>query len=214
MLSKKEEKLVKKIQNYWKDINNPGSFAGPRILKEELDKKLKKNIPIELVKEALLRIPEYSVTMTKRETKKFRHYQPVAVNDTAEVDLGFITPPYGIYIGFICFVDIMSRKLYAQPIRNKSKKELEKQFTKLLSRAGSYNVISSDGELAFMSEYFKKRSMYLRCKQVGKKAAICENYIRQVKRKIFLYRNINKKKNWSKIIQKICTSINKIPKVT
>lgn len=81
-----------------------------------------------------------------------------------------------------------------------------------MKKSGTFPNIQSDGELEFLRDYFAGKQMYLTVKATGHHSNLIENYIRQVKRKIFLLANVGKRKNWSSYLNSIIHSINEIPK--
>ena len=54
--------------------------------------------------------------------------------------------------------------------------------------------------------------IYSRVKPVGQHAALSENYIRQVKRKLYAYMNTKKTTQWTKALKMVTKSINMTPK--
>ena len=110
--------------------------------------------------------------------------------------------------------DICTRFISTQAIKSKKKDVLEEGYDKIFKRIGTgYTIVQSDGELSFLNKYFEQKRIILKVKPVGQHAALSENYIRQVKRKIYAYINSNKKSNWSKILQKVTKTVNAVPKM-
>ena len=62
---------------------------------------MKKEVPIAIVKEALLQLPSYSLFVVKHKQRITRKYMERRAGRTLETDLAFINPPDGKAIGFI-----------------------------------------------------------------------------------------------------------------
>ena len=79
----------------------PAAFAGPKILQSEIEQKLGRKVSYSKIKNALLELPSYSLTLIKHKQKTTRKYMERRAGHTLETDLAFVNPPDGNMIGFI-----------------------------------------------------------------------------------------------------------------
>ncbi|KAI1710633.1 integrase core domain-containing protein [Ditylenchus destructor] len=112
-------------------------------------------------------------------------------------------------------VDLMSRKMYAEPVKQKSSTYMIPAFEKIFKRAGTYPwSLYTDAGVEFTSRamvgYFKKYEIEKRTavSHPVLHATVAERAIRTIKERLYKYFNEKNTVRWVSIIQKIVNAIN------
>lgn len=92
-----------------------------------------------------------------------------------------LMPKFGNYIGFLLLIDPFCRNIWSQPLINKTKKEVTKKLALILASAGTFDKISSDGELQYLSGFLRRRHIFYSSRGKGKHVQFCEAFLRQGK---------------------------------
>lgn len=69
-------------------------------------------------------------------------------------------------------------------------------------------IVSGDGELKNMSQFFKDHNMYLHIKTKFRHSNLVENSIRTIKRALYFILRRKKSKNWSKYLSSAVNTVN------
>lgn len=135
-------------------------------------------------------------------------------NNTYQIDLTFYDQYKSQnknYIGLFTAINIVSRKAYAYPIKNKSQQEITRVFKKFLNDVPAKpEVISSDNEQTFINEYKRYNIKYFLAppgEHTGKTAMI-DSFHRTLRSNITKYQTTFKTKNYIDILPRLLENYN------
>jgi hypothetical protein len=119
------------------------------------------------------------------------------------------------YILLVC--DIFSRKAYAEPIKNKSSKDVDAAFEKVLKEAGNPQLIISDNGSEFMSQSFqnilKQNKIFHQPVEIGYHPAlgIIDRLSRTIKERLEKHFTNTSTVKWIDFLPKLMTAYNNTP---
>lgn len=117
---------------------------------------------------------------------------------------------------FLLLVDVFSSKVFTVPLKTRNTKEVLNGLKKIISnfKAQIY-VLQADKESAFISkpfqDYLKSAKIVFRPKFGKNKAAIAENYIHIVKRRLYMLLRGTLNIHWVEKLPKIIEDLNNTP---
>ena len=216
--------LDDKIVNLWTGKPpNFGEYTGMRTFQSSLSEYgVNKDLKY-LTKLFQNKVPSY--TMSVRLPRTFPRREYVATGgfgSEVQADLAFM-PPYpedndavNQMIGFLCVVDIFSRRIWAEPISNKKSDDIEKILDNIFkNEIKSYPVIfESDmgGEFLGMKNYFEKHNIRFHIKQGKIKAGFSEYAIYLIKRRLYCALREGLTRNWIDLLPEVIQVINATPR--
>jgi len=109
-----------------------GSFSGARTFQIFLKTDLGEDISLNRIKGILNQLPFYIIS--QRPIRKYprRHYSVGSYGELLQADLAFMFEKND-YKYFLLVIDVYSRKLFAEPLKDKSAATVEKAFTKIFA---------------------------------------------------------------------------------
>lgn len=138
------------------------------------------------------------------------------INDVWDVDLmdmsGFAEDNDGVTFIAI-FIDIFSRLLYAEPMKNKSNKETLAAIKRVMQKSQSQpDTFRSDAGKEFVGRevknYLADREIYQQVTRNDKKANYAERVIRTIKGRIYKYLYYKKTKRYIDVLEDIVNGYN------
>ena len=187
-----EDKIVKVLSKIYFDPSNPAGFASVAKL-YKAGKRILPSLSIKDVKWFLRGHEAY--TLHKPLKRKFLKRKTISAGllYQYQVDLAVFEgiSRYNSGYKFILFaIDIFSRKLHCELLKNKSADEVVKAFVKVFKK-GVPKIVSSDSGTEFrnrkLQQYFAEKNVSFFTHLSDDKAAIAERSIRTVKEKLFRY---------------------------
>ncbi len=171
------EKLQEKNRKLWRTPNFPGAFTGLTTFRAALA--LNKSIHVNRTDLFhIMRSDEDFILETKRRRKVFKRrklfvhgFSSIWQADLAE--MGEVRS----YKYFLCCIDLFSRNIYCESLKNKTGKDVRKAMTLIFKRAGiTPRQIETDrgGEFMSNSTFFKQKHIYFKTKVGRNKAAFAE----------------------------------------
>ena len=219
------DSLEDKIVNLWNGKPpNFGEFTGMRTFQSSLaeygvDKDLKY-----LSKLFRENVPNYTMSIRLPRTFPRREYVATGgFGSEIQGDLAFM-PPYPTEpndtieqkIGFLCVIDIFSRRIWAEPISNKKSLDIQKILDNIFkNEIKCYPIIfESDmgGEFLGMKVYFEKHNIRFHIKQGKVKAGFSEYAIYLIKRRLYCALREGLTTNWIDLLPEIVQVINATPR--
>uniref|UniRef100_A0A915DN01 Integrase n=1 Tax=Ditylenchus dipsaci TaxID=166011 RepID=A0A915DN01_9BILA len=208
------ENLLKKI---YFDVNSPACYSSVQNVLEEAKKKNPK-VTINDVKRFLEKQSTY--TRFRNSVKKFPRLKtiPNGLNTHWQADLAVfssIAKENKNYNYLLVCVDVLSRKLYVDPVEKKTGKYMIPAFENIFKRAKAIPwKIFTDAGLEFCSKemmaFYDKHAIIKHNAQTHPilHATIVERANRTIKDRLYKYFNEKDTTVWVDVIQKIVNSIN------
>lgn len=214
MLSKKTVQILEKIYN---TPDQGASFSSAIKLKKQLKDKFKITVKLKDIQEWLNNNLTYALHKTVR--YKFKRNPTVVtyLDEQWQIDLLFLPDIKNEYIGVLLCIDVASRYVWGEPIKNKTGKEITSAMKSILDRALPRKPLKIQGDKG--SEFYNKSFISL-LKDYGiieffstysdHKAAIIERVIRTIKEKLYriLDTNPSLQNEWQFLIPQIINSYN------
>lgn len=205
--------ILKKI---YTTPNHPASFTSAAKLKHVLLARYGINKPLQEIQDWLNDKRCYS--LHRRALHTFKRNPTVVANldDQWQGDLFFLTLGGRYNMGLIC-IDIASRFVWVELIKNKSGPEVTNAMQAILKRAEPRKPfkLQTDNGTEFFNKHFQSLMDKYNIKHFSNrsdttKAAVVERVIRTIKEKIYraLDDNPDLKDNWGSIIQPLVDSYN------
>lgn len=197
------------MSDVYYDPTHSAAFSGIR--------KMKKIFPSKVVDKWAP--DQLAYTLHKPFKKRFptRAYRVGGLNELWQIDLLEMIPYHRVNNGFkyifVC-IDVFSRFVRAEPIKNKTGKESAMKFKKIIESASqSPRNVQSD----FGKEFYNKEMKYVFEKyninhytvDSQFKASVVERFNRTLREKLNRYFTFSGKKVWYKILPKIIDTYNK-----
>jgi hypothetical protein len=198
------------------NINSPASFAGINRVYEEAKNQIP-NITREEVEEFLRKHSTYTLYRPGR--KKFKRLRtvPSGLNTDWQADLAILDTLYKNNYGYkyllVC-IDVLSRKIYAAPVKSKSGRYMKEGFNKILKKAGTrplklYTDRGIEFEARDMLKYFEDLDIIkLVVYSPDIHAGVVERAHKTIKGRLYRYFHKNKTHRWIDVIDKIVNGIN------
>ncbi len=118
---------------------------------------------------------------------------------------------------FTCFllcVDVFSRKIFCEPLKNKTAIAVQQGFKKIFKKAELIpNQLETDRGKEFLGNklFFKKQGIFFKTKIGRHKAAFAERSIQLVKQKLYRLLRTLRSQEWPKYLQTVVDAINNLP---
>lgn len=210
------EEALKKI---YTTVGEAGAFVStPQILRKELRTRFNlKNVPLDRISNWLN--SQYSYTLHKRAKINFQRNPIIATNidEQWQGDLVFFKNRKTVhrYIGALVVIDVVSRYLWAELIRNKSAETTTNAFNTILKRSSPRKPkkFQTDKGTEFLNGTFQRlmrqENIIHFCSHSDKKAALAERVIRTLQTRINLYMKELNAKEFYSVFQGLIDSYNK-----
>ena len=207
----------KLIRAAYYDLSSPAAYTGiDRVLKQA--QKVNPKIRREHVEKYLQGEETYTLHKSARHTRYERlRTIPTGLNSHWQCDLADfrnIKSENDNYTYLLVCIDVLSRKIYATPIKSKSPDNMVPAFDRIWAKAGTKpNKLYSDMGLEFqakrMLEYFTDKNilkfvMYSPHLHAG----VVERANKTIKHRLYKYFTKNNSNRWVDVIDKIIDGIN------
>ena len=207
------------LREIWYDPKHPASFAGPLKLYQVVKKEGKYKIGMKKIKQFLQNQDAYS--LQRRVLRKNMKRRQVVVDGTDslwQMDLAFFEniSEYNHGIKFLLVVvDVFSRFLWVEPIKNRKAKTVIEAFQKILNKGRSPQSVTSDRGAEFYNKYMKaflaKKKIHIYYTLNETKANYAERYIQTLRNRLVRMMTHQQSFKYVTILQDVVDSINHTP---
>ena len=198
----------------WRSPQFFGSYSGVKSFQASL--KLEKNISVSqerlykiLKKDSLFIIHQKNPPNIKRRHLILNNYGEVVFGDLAYMY------NYNDYKYFLLMVDGFSGKIFVRPLKARNSATVALAIDSICEEFNSQiYVFETDRGTEFQGDckkIFKKRNIIYRPKFGKNKSFMSENYIRIVKRKLYLTLRGTLNQDWITLLETVVNSLNNIP---
>ena len=213
MLSQKIAQLVKTI---YTTPESGASFSSAKKIQKQLKKKFNTFATIRNIQHWLDKNLTYSLHHASRHSFKRNPTLITYIDEQWQIDLLFVPDLKTKYVGALICIDVASRFVWAEAIKNKTGKEVTNAMQKILDRATPRKPAKIQGDMGteFYNRNFKKllkdSEIELFSSHSDHKASIAERVIRTFKEKLYRILEENHKltPNWEELVQPIVNSYN------
>jgi hypothetical protein len=203
-----------RILELWKSPEFTGSYRGIKtfqiLLKTDLD--------IDVSEKHLYNVLKTDSTFLihQKPQRKFdrRQYDLNNYGELVQADIAYMFNFDGFKY-FLLAVDCFSSKVFVVPLKSKESKAVAKAFEEIISKfdAPIYEIQTDRGKefLGPCKKLFEEKHIYYKTKFGKNKANFAENYIRIVKKKLYMLLRGILNQNWVKYLSIVVDSLNKTP---
>lgn len=203
-----------KILELYKDINFPGSFSGVKVFQQYLKTELDESVSEKQLYRLLKSDPLYVTHLKAVRHFPRRPYFVSSFGQLCQCDLAFMAP-FNHFQYFLLLIDVFSRHIYVEPLKNKNGPSVESALKRIFSKFQtpiSCLETDSGGEFIYCKPLFKKLRIRFRTKTHSEnKANFSEHGIFLVKRKLYLMMEELNSKNWPVLLPKVEEQLNMKP---
>ncbi len=208
------KKIEKKILRLWRSPDFSGAFSGALNFKNALEFEKGIKIPIRDLYTILRKDPDYVLEL-KQKRKRFerREMKVHGVSILWQADLA-IMPSHDNYSAFLLCVDVFSRHIFCEPLKNKSAVTVRKAFRKIFreSKLKPAKIECDKGaEFVANKSFFQKEKIFFKTKIGRHKASYAERSIQIVKQRLYRLLRTLLTNDWPKYLQQIVKGINNSP---
>jgi len=216
---KNNNAIWKKLETLYTSTsgNSPAFFTGIDALYREARKR-NLDITRRRVKEFLEE--QHSYTRHKRAIRNFKRLPILAPGlhthwQSDLADMQMISKENNDYNYILVCIDVLSRKLYAEPLRNKTGECMKKAFDVIFERSEyiPWRILTDQGKeytSQFIHTYFHKKGIeqYSMLTSPQCHAPMAERAIRTIKERLYRYFTHQNTKRWVDVIQPLVNAIN------
>jgi hypothetical protein len=133
--------------------------------------------------------------------------------EVCESDIAYMFP-WEKFIYFLLFIDIFSLKIFAEPLQSKTSKAVKAAFEQIFKKFnGQVHVLETDRGSEFIGckSFFKEKKIVFKTKTGNNKASWAENFIFQLKKRLYMMLRGNRSQNWVKYLPLIVEQHNNTP---
>jgi hypothetical protein len=158
-MDNKEKEQI--LQQYYFDEKNPAAYAGAQKLFGVLDKKYPGLFTITGIKQWLNDQDAYSLQKPRRYRFKTANVRVSAIGEQLDIDLlsmaNLAEENDGVRF-LLCAIDILSRKLWVRPLKNKTAKEVLSAIKVILEDISPTKIkkLRADRGSEFSNQWFRK----------------------------------------------------------
>ena len=204
------------LRRLYTDPRSPASFSGVRNLLAEA-RRYDPSVTRKDVTDFLERERTYTLHKRRRVRYKRLRTVPSGFMTDVQVDLAdfqkFALENNG-YNYVLLAVDLMSRRIFATPVKSKHTASMKAAFEKLLDHMSClpWKIFSDKGlefESPAMKAFFKKKDIHKHVSQSDDtKACVAERAIQTLKRRIYRYLSHNQSKRWVNVLNNFVDALN------
>lgn len=206
------------LRDVYYDLDSPACFAGAEAVFREA-KRRDANITRKDVQAFLIKQRTYG--LYRPVTRKFKRLRtvPSGLNSDWQADLAMMNELQAEndgYLYFITCIDVLSRRMYAQPIRDKRPETIIAGMKAIFRRAGTRPIkLCTDSGGEFTSAQFRnflQEEDVVHLKAVTHEtlhATMAERANRTIKDRLYKYFSENNTVRWVNVIQRVVDAINR-----
>jgi Integrase core domain len=201
------------ILKIYKDPNFFASFGGVRQFRDALFAEFQENVPLQRLTKILQTDENYLLHMKPRRKFPVRHYDVKSFGSLVQMDLAFM-PKYQGFSYFLLLIDVFSRHIYCEALKEKSAGQIKVAFEKIYENFQSpiYKLESDQGtEFIGNKKYFKSKNIYFHTKVQKHKASFAEHAIYLVKIKLYKILRNELSQDWVHYLPIVVKSLNDHP---
>lgn len=203
------------IAKLWRDPSFPGSYRGARTFQVLLKTDLNIDISLSRIYKILNEDQIYLIHKPPKRIFLRRSYVVHNYGELCQMDIAFMFPD-GEYKYFLLLVDVFSSKVFTKALKSRETNEVKSALDKIIDEFQSQIYeIQSDKESAFISkvfkEYLQQKKIVFRLKSGKNKAAIAENYILILKRKLYMQLRGTLDNKWVSALPIVTRALNNTP---
>lgn len=212
--------VTNKLKKQYFDTEHESGFSGARNLIRINEKKIKKSE----IKNWLTRHDAYTLHKAIRRKFPRLYYNVNGIDHVWEADLIQLTSikDYNDGVSYILVViDVLSKFVWVQPLRDKSSKEVATAFKKILDSSKGRQPFSlqTDRGKEFLGsalqKVLKERNIQFRvARNPDVKAAVVERFNRTLKERMYRYFTYKNTKRYVDVLQNLVSAYNKTPHTT
>lgn len=207
------DKLLGEIYN---NPENPAGFAGAKSLLQEAQKKDPK-VTEEDVEHFLQGHRAYSLHRPRRVHYKRVKTIPSGYMTDVQVDLADMKSLSRTNSGYkyiLLGVDVLSKRLFAVPVKTKTAADMLEAFIKLIEQMPQkpwriYSDLGTEFCNSTLGKYFEQEDIHkLKASSPYQKASLAERAIRNMKQRLYRYMSQKSKAIWVDVLPKVIDGIN------
>ncbi|XP_052768010.1 uncharacterized protein LOC128230882 [Mya arenaria] len=208
------------LERYYFDEKNPAAYAGAQKLFRVLDDKYPGIFSVSYVKQWLNDQDAYSLQKPRRHKFKKANVRVTAIGEQLDIDLlsmfNIADENDGVRY-LLCAIDILSRKLWVKPLKNKTAKEVLNATKDMMIDISPIEIrkVRADKGSEFSNQWFRKYMKNLNIHFFTTNNSPKSNFVERVQRtlKERLYRMMRHKRTYRYIddLQNVVVSYNTTP---
>lgn len=220
MVKKLEQKKIDSIlKKIYCDLSTAGSYLGPDKLYTVLKNKGITNIGKHTVRKWLQNQDNYSLQKPVRQSFKKARVVVAGIDDQFDADLADVSNISHENDGvkyLLVVIDIFSKYLWIQPLKNKTAHEVVKGFKHIFDGGRTCKKLRTDNGSEIISKvtraYLKREGIYYFTTQNSNtKANIAERVIQTIKNMMYRYFTENRTHRYIDVLEDIVKSYNATP---
>jgi hypothetical protein len=208
------------LQKYYFETKNPAAYAGAQKVFQVLDKKYSGVFTKAYIKQWLNDQDAYSLQKTRRHKFKTANVRVTSIGEQLDIDLlsmaNLADENDGVRF-LLCVIDILSRKLWVRPLKNKTAKVVLKAMKDILQDISPTKIqkVRADKGSEFSNQWFKKymkdMDIYFFTTNNPPKSNFVERVQRTLKEKLYRMMRHNRTYRYIDDLQDVVASYNATP---
>ena len=201
------------IAEKYRDLSFPGAFAGGRAFQMFLKTDLNEDISLKRIYSILKKLPFYVISQKPIRRFPRRSYWVTGFGILMQSDVAFMFEKNSFKY-FLVLIDVFSRHLYVEALKDKSAPTVKKAFQKIFSTFTSpITKIETDegGEFTGLKPFFKKEKIIFNIKTGTNKANFAEHAIYLIKTRLYMIMRSEVSTDWPKFLPSVVEALNEMP---
>jgi|688.fasta_scaffold29059_7 hypothetical protein len=201
------------IAEKYSDIDFPGSFSGARNFQMFLKTDLNEDVDLKRIYTILKNQPFYVISQKPIRRFPRRPYWVPGFGILMQSDIAFMFEKNGFKY-FLVLIDVFSRHLYVEALKDKTAATVKKAFQKIFSNFTSpITKLETDqgGEFTGLKSFFKKENIIFKIKTGSNKASFSEHSIYLIKKNLYSAMRSKISTDWPTFLPSIVEALNEKP---
>jgi len=201
------------IAEKYRDINFPGAFSGARNFQMFLKTDLNEEIDLKRIYNILKKQPFYVISQKPIRRFPRRPYWVPGFGILMQSDIACMFEKNGFKY-FLVLIDVFSRHLYVEALKDKTAATVKKVFQKIFSSFTSpITKIETDegGEFTGLKPFFKKEKIIFNIKTGTNKANFAEHAIYLIKKRLYMIMRSKISTDWPTFLPSVVEALNEKP---